>query len=173
MSGWPLRHECPDSEDSGIRALSETYGTYCMCKSRKMHRFQTKVLYTHSGRRGARKLLGAGQIMAPKCYISRAWARWLERLREDSPIDSQSFPQTVNAKTGRINSPVKQGGEVGEMPPDRLVGCYSSGFVSSWAMFSNRVERFRKASRILPMGPLRCLAMMISARPSSSGSSGL
>src|SRR5689334_23383 len=50
---------------------------------------------------------------------------------------------------------------------------YSGGPWSSTAIFSNRVERLMKASFTRPVGPLRCLAMMISARPSNSGSSGL
>ncbi len=40
-------------------------------------------------------------------------------------------------------------------------------------MDSNRVELFRNASFTVPVGPLRCLRINISAIPSSSGSSGL
>src|SRR6266849_8440110 len=50
---------------------------------------------------------------------------------------------------------------------------YSGGAIPSASMDSNRVDFFRNARLILPVGPLRCLAIMISARPSSSGSSGL
>ena len=50
---------------------------------------------------------------------------------------------------------------------------YSGDPMPSWAMDSKRVDRLTKASLIRPVGPLRCLAMMISATPSSSGSSGL
>ena len=37
------------------------------------------------------------------------------------------------------------------------------------ARFSNRVYCLRNASRTVPVGPLRCLPMMISAMPSASG----
>src|SRR5207245_1079130 len=50
---------------------------------------------------------------------------------------------------------------------------YSGGGVAPSAIDSNRVELFRKAMRMVPVGPLRCLRIRISATPSSSGSSGL
>ena len=50
---------------------------------------------------------------------------------------------------------------------------YSGGGAAPSAIDSNRVELFRKAMRMVPVGPLRCLRMRISATPSSSGSSGL
>jgi hypothetical protein len=50
---------------------------------------------------------------------------------------------------------------------------YSGRAIPSCSMDSNRVEFFRNARFNLPVGPLRCLAIIISARPSSSGSSGL
>src|SRR5579871_6435066 len=43
----------------------------------------------------------------------------------------------------------------------------------SCARFSNRVERLMNASFTTPVGPLRCLAIISSALPSRSGSSGL
>ena len=48
---------------------------------------------------------------------------------------------------------------------------YSSGAIPPSASDSNRVQCLRNAILIRPIGPLRCLAMMISARPCSSGSS--
>src|SRR6266436_509021 len=48
---------------------------------------------------------------------------------------------------------------------------YSSPAIPPSAMDSNRVQCLRNAILTRPMGPLRCLAMMISARPCSSGSS--
>lgn len=50
---------------------------------------------------------------------------------------------------------------------------HSSGAPLPSASDSNRVEFLMKAILSLPVGPLRCLAIMISAIPSSSGSSGL
>src|SRR5271163_2764527 len=47
----------------------------------------------------------------------------------------------------------------------------SSGEKPPSTMVSKRVQGFRNANRTLPVGPLRCLAMMISALPCSSGSS--
>ena len=61
-------------------------------------------------------------------------------------------------------------GVVGEVDGDLR---YSGSPMPSCAMDSKRVDRLTKASLILPVGPLRCLAIMISAIPSSSGSSGL
>jgi len=48
---------------------------------------------------------------------------------------------------------------------------YSSSGVPSSTSVSKRVQLLRKAIRTLPIGPLRCLAIMISALPCSSGSS--
>ena len=50
-------------------------------------------------------------------------------------------------------------------PPANLVDQYS--FDASGAMLSNRVSGFRKVSFTVPTGPLRCLAMTISATPGS------
>ncbi len=58
--------------------------------------------------------------------------------------------------------------------PDSLVVHYSPNSAPEpSAMDSNRVELFRNASLTVPVGPLRCLRMISSATPSSSGSSGL
>ena len=48
---------------------------------------------------------------------------------------------------------------------------YSGGAMPSASMDSNRVEFFRNARFTLPVGPLRCLAIMSSAFPCRSGSS--
>jgi hypothetical protein len=48
---------------------------------------------------------------------------------------------------------------------------YSLGSLLPSSIFAKRVELCRKARLNLPMGPFRCLAMMISARPLRSGSS--
>ena len=48
---------------------------------------------------------------------------------------------------------------------------YSSDAIPPSANDSKRVQCFRKAIRTRPIGPLRCLEMMISARPCNSGSS--
>src|SRR5207245_11438960 len=49
---------------------------------------------------------------------------------------------------------------------------YSGGGAAPSAIDSNRVELFRKAIRIVPVGPFRCLRVRISAPPSSFDSSG-
>src|SRR5258708_32813239 len=48
-----------------------------------------------------------------------------------------------------------------------------SGPTAPSASDSNLVELFRNASFTVPVGPLRCLRIISSATPSSSGSSGL
>ncbi len=48
---------------------------------------------------------------------------------------------------------------------------YSSGATPPSARDSNRVQCFKNAIRTLPIGPFRCLEMMISALPCNSGSS--
>ena len=48
---------------------------------------------------------------------------------------------------------------------------YSLGSLLPSSRLAKRVELWRKARLNLPIGPLRCLAMMISARPLRSGSS--
>jgi len=48
---------------------------------------------------------------------------------------------------------------------------YSSGAKPPSTMVSNLVQFFRNARLIRPIGPLRCLPMMISALPCRSGSS--
>ena len=50
-------------------------------------------------------------------------------------------------------------------------GAYSSELTPPSAIDSNLVQCLRNAIRTRPMGPLRCLAIMISARPCNSGSS--
>jgi hypothetical protein len=59
-------------------------------------------------------------------------------------------------------------------PPDWSGACllpYSPDSLLPPARLAKRVELCRKASSNLPMGPLRCLARMISAFPLSVGSS--
>src|ERR1019366_10630469 len=54
---------------------------------------------------------------------------------------------------------------------ERMNLAYSPGTLLPSSMFAKRVELCRKARLNLPMGPLRCLAIMISPRPFRSGSS--
>jgi hypothetical protein len=48
---------------------------------------------------------------------------------------------------------------------------HSSAILPPSAIISNRVQFFRKASISLPVGPFRCLEIMISALPFNSSSS--
>jgi hypothetical protein len=76
----------------------------------------------------------------------------------ETPLASTSFPQGCG--TGDVGGP---GAEIAQ----------SGGPKPSGAIDSKRVDRLTKASFTLPVGPLRCLAMISSACPSSSGSPGL
>ena len=67
----------------------------------------------------------------------------------------------------------KDDSQVMQITAQRLITLHSSGAPLPSASDSNRVEFLMKAILSLPVGPLRCLAIMISAIPSSSGSSGL
>ena len=146
---WPHTANC----GKNIRALSLQ-----MCKSQTLYPF-------------CRNLAGPTSVTASvtkyrhPCGLRDLGCPWksrpCKRLRpagRPAAHRSTSFPQNVEAE---LLSETE-----GRNP-------YSGGPMPSGAMDSNRVDRLTKASLTLPVGPLRCLAMMSSARPSSSGSSGL
>ncbi len=77
------------------------------------------------------------------------------------PSHPQPFPQA--RAVSRSDFPVSVWG--------RRFRTYSPGSLLPSIRLAKRVELCRNARLNLPMGPFRCLAMMISARPLRSGSS--
>jgi hypothetical protein len=83
------------------------------------------------------------------------------------PSHPQTFPQ------GRGVSGLSFPGLYRSLTGHRSFGRprYSPGSLLPSIRFAKRVELCKNARLNLPIGPLRCLAMMISARPLRSGSS--
>ncbi len=93
------------------------------------------------------------------------------------PSHPQHFPQGWKYPRDRI-SPVVNWDANWDANRDaerdesgRRIPAYSPGSLLPSSMLAKRVELCRNARLNLPIGPLRCLATMISARPLSSGSS--
>src|SRR5580700_6077337 len=89
---------------------------------------------------------------------------WLELLRIRFSLP-QAFPQA--GATSEHICKLKSLQYLFLPPTGNTVArqVYSSPAIPPSAMDSNRVQCLRNAILTRPMGPLRCLAMMISARP--------
>lgn len=111
--------------------------------------------------------LRRGELLIMNRPIGRPSVLTAKRLLlpQAFPQDAVPFIRLCKPKSLQHLSPLAStGNPVGE-------SAYSSGAIPPSASDSNRVQCLRNAIFTRPMGPLRCLAIMISARPCSSGSS--
>jgi len=106
--------------------------------------------------------------------VSKCKSPDLGRLQADefhSYAPSKPRPELVSDRESAASTSFSTGYGAESASPSK--DAHSGVSMPSCAIDSKRVDRFKNARRNLPVGPFRCLAMMSSATPSSSGSSGL
>jgi hypothetical protein len=144
--------------NSSEQARVARYMPSCMCKSQTVHGLPALDIDSRARCMAGCNITAYCDLRAPRRPMEGSLICCLQSIGSKRISVPQSFPQ----KNGLVSG--------------NLMACqsvYSSASIPSETVDSNRVEFFRNASFTFPVGPFRCFAMINSARPWRSGSSGL